>query len=88
MRRLRLWGMGSRLLDELRFFAFGGGVWWVPGLFAFAAVVCLGAWGVGLFLICLPVRRFFSVCLERWAFLDLFACEALFFCVPGALAFS
>jgi hypothetical protein len=68
MRRLRLWGMGSRLLDELRFFAFGGGIWW-------------GAWFVCLRGGCL------SGCLGCWAFLDLFACEALFFCVPGALAF-
>jgi hypothetical protein len=63
--------------------AFGG----VPGLFAFAAVVCLGSWGVGLFLICLPVRRFFSVCPERWPFLDLFACVALFFCAFMAVPF-
>jgi hypothetical protein len=34
----------------------------------------------------LPAARFFSVCLRRWAFLDLFACAALVssVCLLGA----
>jgi hypothetical protein len=57
--RLRLWLMGSRLLDDLVFFAFGGGIVGLPVVLGFGWVFLL------------PSRRLLSVCLRCWVFLDL-----------------